>query len=438
MDRRTFIKKTSSAGIGMGLVNMHLSLHDPNTPNEKILIGVMGVNSRGHVLAQAFANAEGCEVVYINDVDERALEKTVESVAELQTKQPEGVIDVRRMLDDTDVDAVVIAAPDHWHAPAAILAMQAGKHVYLEKPCSHNPREGELLVAAQERYNRVVQLGTQRRSSDPTIEIIRDIHNGIIGTPYFGRAWYANRRESIGHGRPAPVPSWLNYDLWQGPAPRTPYQDNVIHYNWHWFRHWGTGEICNNGTHMVDLCRWALQVDFPIRVTSSGGLYHHQDDWEYPDTQVACFDFEGDKMISWESRSRNGYALDGRTVGVSIHGTDGSVLIDGDGYVVLDAQNNEIVRHTESGGVSPLDRRAAGGLTNVHIANFLEAVRGDTHPNAPISEGRKSVLLCHLGNIAHYTGHTLHCDPSTGHILDDEKAMSYWSRTYEPGWEPRV
>ena len=438
MDRRTFIKTTSSAGIGMGFMAKHGLLSRPRVPSDKVVVGVMGVNSRGHVLSEAFAQTEGSEVAYVCDVDSRALAITINATAELQARKPQGVIDLRRMLDDPDLDAVVIAAPDHWHAPAAIMALQAGKHVYLEKPCSHNPREGELLVTAQEKYNRIVQLGTQRRSSAPTINIIQHIREGIIGRPYFARAWYANRRETIGHGQAVPVPDWLDYELWQGPAPRTPYRNNVVHYNWHWFKRWGTGEICNNGTHMVDLCRWALQVDFPVRVTSSGGRYHHQDDWEFPDTQVACFDFEKGKTISWESRSRNGYPLDGRSVGVSIHGTDGTVLIDGDGYTVLDAQNNEIVQHMESGRASPLDRRAADNLTDRHIENFLAAVRGDVQPNAPINEGRKSVLLCHLGNIAQYTGRTLHCDPSSGHILNDNEAISYWSRVYEPGWEPAV
>lgn len=179
--------------------------------------------------------------------------------------------------------------------------------MYLEKPCSHNPYEGELLTEAVHKHKRVLQMGAQRRSSPNTRQAIAEIRGGIIGKAYFGRAWYVNNRASIGRGKPAPVPPYLDYELWQGPAPRHPYRDNLIHYNWHWFWHWGTGEALNNGTHEVDIARWALGVDWPARVTSSGGRYHYADDWETPDTQVIGLDFPGGKTISWKGRSCNDY-----------------------------------------------------------------------------------------------------------------------------------
>jgi predicted dehydrogenase len=460
INRRKFIKQSAIAGAGVlggalgslpaatgsssldSSTDEALTGHGPavrggNSPAETVVVAVMGVNSRGNELAKSFANG-GAEVAYICDVDSRAVERTTTDISGLQEKRPEGVTDFRRALDDDAVDALVIAAPDHWHTPAAILAMQAGKHVYVEKPCSHNPREGELITEAQRRYERVVQMGNQQRSAPESREIIQEIHNGIIGRPYFARAWYANTRGPIGHGSVAPVPDWLDYDLWQGPAPRTPYRDNVIHYNWHWFWRWGTGEICNNGTHEIDVCRWALAVDYPVRVTSAGGRYHYDDDWEMPDTQVVSYDFEEGKTIIWEGRSCNGRLVEGRGRGAAIHGEKGTVVIDRSGYVVYDNDNNEIDRNMRSGSEATLDTRGGGSLTDMHIVNFLNTVRGQERLTAPVSDGRKSQLLCHLGNIAQRTAGAVRCDPRTGRVVDNPDAIALWGRDYEAGWEPRV
>src|SRR4029077_4750726 len=272
---------------------------------DKVVVAVMGMNGRGTVLARGFARTAQAEVAYVCDVDSLVLAKGVSAVAQVQGKSAKGLGDFRKALEDKDVDALVIAAPDHWHTPAALLAMKAGKHVYVEKPCGHNAREGELLVAAQRETHRVVQMGTQQRSSARTVEALQRIKDGVIGRPYLARAWYANTRVGIGKGKAAPVPKNLDYDLWQGPAPRTPYRDNVIHYNWHWFTHWGPGEICNNGTHEIDGARWFLGVDFPTSVSSVGKRFHFQDDWEFPDAQDATWEF-GDKIIAWYGQSCNG------------------------------------------------------------------------------------------------------------------------------------
>ena len=436
--RRRFLKQSAVAGIGISALGRVPALYGQNAPSRRINVAVMGVNIRGDVLAQTFAQATGAEVVYVCDVDSRAVEKTVASVASHQQRAPQGIGDFRRALDDDDVDALVIAAPDHWHAPATLLALQAGKHVYVEKPCGHNAREGELLAEAMHTHDRIVQMGNQQRSAPRSIEIIGEIHDGIIGRPYFGRAWYANTRGSIGHGRTAPVPDWLDYELWQGPAPRTWYRDNVVHYNWHWFWRWGTAEINNNGTHEIDVCRWALQVDYPSRVTSAGGRFHFDDDWEMYDTQVASYEFEGGTSITWEGRSCNGRPIEGRSRGVAIHGEEGTVIIDRSGYVVYDLGNNEVKRKIQGETDSALDIRGGGNMTAQHIDNFLESIRGNERPTAPVDDGQRSSLLCHLGNIAQRTGRALHCDPSNGHIIDDHEAMGYWSREYEPGWEPSV
>jgi predicted dehydrogenase len=425
IDRRTFLSTTAAAGVGL--------LGRPASANESVNVAVMGVNGRGAVLAKAFAAQPNANVVHVCEVDAEVAARVVSEVP-----GSSGLTDFRRALDSSDVDALVIAAPDHWHAPAAILALQAEKHVYLEKPCSHNPREGELLVAAQERSGRVIQMGNQQRSARTSIEVIDAIRSGLIGRPYFGRAWYANTRGSIGHGKPVPVPERLDYELWQGPAPRTPYRDNVIHYNWHWFWRWGTGEICNNGTHEIDVCRWALGVDYPTKVTSSGGRYHFDDDWEAYDTQVASFEFSGGQTITWEGRSCNGRPVEGRGRGASIHGEKGTVIMDRRGYVVYDLDNQEIRRNDDEADEDSLDTRGGGGMTSAHIANFLASIRGTETPRAPVADARKSQLLCHLGNIAQRTGHTLRCDEMTGRIVDDREAMKLWSREYEPSWEPQA
>ena len=323
--RREFLKTTATAGlVSLGAVNLF-----SQSPNRKLIVAVAGVRSRGKALAEAFAVLPDCEVKYVIDVDQRALGPCLEAIQGLQKRKAEGIKDFRSALDDKDVDVLAIATPDHWHAPMAIMACQAGKHVYVEKPCSHNPHEGELLVQAARKYKRVVQMGTQRRTWDKVVEGIQEMHNGIIGEVYFAKAWYANTRGSIGYGKEAPVPDYLDFDLWQGPAPRRPYRDNLHPYNWHWFWHWGTGEMLNNGTHMIDLMRWGMQLDYPIKVSSTGGRYHYQDDWETPDTQTVSYEFEEGKNMLWESRSCNGHPILGSAVGVCFTGTKGSMVIPG-------------------------------------------------------------------------------------------------------------
>lgn len=408
--------------------------------NERINVAVMGVNSRGFAVSGNFARQEGCEVRHVCDVDTRAAEKCIAALEKIQNKRPKATSDFRKALDDKNVDALIVTAPDHWHAPAAILGCKAGKHVYLEKPCSHNPNEGELVVQAAKKYNRVIQMGNQRRSWPNVAAGIKEVHDGTIGRPYFAKTWYTNNRQSIGIGKVTAVPSWLDYELWQGPAPRMPFKDNVIHYNWHWFWHWGTGEALNNGTHMVDLARWGLQVDYPVRVTSGGGRYRYEDDWQTPDTQVITLDFDNKSSITWEGRSCNGHHVEGSSVGVIFYGEKGALQIDGgNAYKVFDLKN-KLVKHVEND--LTIDARNAMNpsqqLDGFHILNFFDGIRNGAAQNAEILGGHKSTLLVQLGNIAQRSGHTLNINPENGHIINDREAMKFWSRTYEPGWEPTV
>lgn len=441
VDRRTFLR-TASAASAAGMASWTSGSVSPlyaarQSQNETVRVAVMGVNGRGDVLARTFAASANAEVAYICEVDERVLAERMPEYTELQGKAPQHFVDFRRALEDPQVDALVIAAPDHWHAPATLLALSAGKHVYVEKPASHSAREGELMVEAQRKHGLVVQMGNQQRSDPRSIAVVQQIRDGLIGRAYYARAWYSNTREPIGRGQPAAVPAGLDYELWQGPAPRTDYRDNLIHYNWHWFWTWGTGEVCNNGTHEIDVARWALDVQFPSRVTSTGGRYHYDDDWQCPDTQDVGFDFDG-KAIIWQGRSCNGFQVLERGRGVSIHGTDGTVVLDRSGYQHYDADNVLIRADIGSAESDALDTRGAGGMTDSHIANFLDAVRTGAALHSPIEEGHMSTLLCHLGNIAHRVGRSLQTDPQTGQISGDEEAMKLWTRDYEPGWEPVV
>jgi predicted dehydrogenase len=438
LDRRDFLKTASAAGIGaLAAAKAGPLLAFQGSPNEKMVVGVMGLNGRGMVFARSFARGPNTTVGYVCDVDSTVLARAVATTAQNQAHPATGVADIRRVLDDKNVDAIVIAAPDHWHAPATLMALAAGKHVYLEKPSGHNAREDELLMDASRKYPQHVQLGTQRRSSPRFAEIIQAVREGVIGTPYLARAWYANTRGTIGKGKPAPVPAHLDWELWQGPAPRTEYRDNVVHYNWHWFTRWGTGEVCNNGTHEIDVARWVLGVDYPTTVYSTGGRYHFADDYEFPDTQEVTYEFEGGKSIIWQGQSCNGLQLYGRGRGTAILGTAGSLVIDQDGYVVYDLKST-VVRESMGVRGDALNTVGDDALTQLHTDNFTNAVRTGTKLSAPIADGAKTGLLTHLGTIAHQVQRKLTTDPRNGRIIGDDGATKLWSREYDPRWKPVV
>jgi predicted dehydrogenase len=414
-----------SAGTGVAACAALASAGTRAGADARLVVGVMGVNGRGRDLAKGFATCADVEVAYVCDVDSRATEAAVAVLQEVQPRPAQGVVDFRRILDDPDVDILAIAAPNHWHAPAAILACQAGKHVYVEKPCSHTAQEGEWTVQAARRHDRVVTMGTQRRSWRPLMEAVEKLREGEIGPVRYARCWYFNRRGTIGRGRVTEPPEWLDFDLWQGPAPRREYKDNLVHYNWHWHWHWGNGELGNNGVHALDLARWGMGVDYPRRVGSAGGRYRFEDDQETPDTHVVTYDF-GDKTIMWEGLSWSPMGPQGSAFGVSFHGDKGTMEWFDSGYRVFDMQRKMIGEYSEP------------STDATHYEDFLHCIRHGGRPTADIEEGHRSTLLCHLGNIAHRVGRSLNTDPQNGHILDDVEANALWSREYAPGWEPRV
>lgn len=439
--RRDFIKKSAvvSSTLVIGGILPGFSANSYKRiigANDKIRASVMGVNSRGNALAQNFAFQKQCDVLHICDVDSRATEKCISAVQKVQDIKPTGFGDFRKSLESKDIDLMVIATPDHWHAPAALLAMQAGKHVYLEKPASHNPAEGEILVEATKHYNKSLQLGTQRRSWPNVMEAINEIKKGIIGRPYFGKGWYANNRGPIGVGNEVAVPDWLNWDLWQGPAPRKAYKDNIVHYNWHWLWNWGTGEALNNGTHMLDLLRWGFDVDYPVKVSSNGGRFRYKDDWETPDTQVINLDFDGDISMTWEGRSCNGRSIEGSSAGVMFYGEEGSLMIPGGNeYKIYDLKNNIVKDVKATTEIDPTNlKNPSSHLDALHIQNLFNNIFNGEKLNAEIGSGQKSTLLVQLGNIAQRVGHSLEINPENGHIVGDKKAKKLWARDYEKGW----
>jgi predicted dehydrogenase len=443
--RRTFIKKASSGAFALSLGGMlpafsAKSYQNIVGANEKIRVACMGVNSRGLAVGKNFAHQKNCEVLHVCDVDSRAADICIDAIGKIQSNKPQATPDFRNALEDKNLDALIVTAPDHWHAPAALLACSAGKHVYLEKPCSHNPNEGEMLVKSAEKHKRVLQMGNQRRSWPNVAGAIAELHAGVIGRPYFAKTWYTNNRPSIGIGKETAVPAWLNYDLWQGPAPRKAYKDNLIHYNWHWFWHWGTGEALNNGTHMIDLARWGLNVEYPITVNSTGGRYMYQDDWQTPDTQVINLEFENKSMISWEGRSCNGKSIEANSVGIIFYAEQGSMVIEsGNSYKIYDLKNN-LVKEVKNNFT--VDARnlsdPSQNLDALHILNFFDGIRLGTKLNSDIVSGHQSTLLVQLGNISQRVGRSLAINPTNGHILNDKAAMKFWSREYQKGWEPKI
>ncbi|HVX12797.1 MAG TPA: Gfo/Idh/MocA family oxidoreductase [Pirellulales bacterium] len=422
--RRQFLGQAAAASATLAVWS-ESSPAETKSANDRLVMAVMGTNGRGEALARGFARQPNCSVAYICDVDQRAVGKGIAAVGNQAAATPVAVPDFRRALDDPAVDVLVVATPDHWHAPATILACAAGKHVYVEKPACHNGREGELMVAAARKNQRVVQLGTQRRSSPGVIEAIERVHKAEFGRVLFARGWINSTRPSIGHGQAAAVPAHLDYDLWQGPAPERPYRDNLIHYNWHWFWNWGTGELGNNGIHALDVCRWGLQVDYPRSAVCGGGRYHFDDDQETPDTQIVTLDF-GDKAINWEHRTWSRRGFEGDSFGVVFYGEAGSLVMTGNGYKVYDMSGKVMT----DGTVETDDTR--------HIDNFVSCIREGGRPHAEIEEGVKSTQLCHLGNIAYRTGRTVKFDPTAKQIVGDDEQRGLWSREYRPGWEPVV
>lgn len=422
--RRTFLRRTSLFAGGIATTAgaaPNLLLGQAKGANSRLRVGVMGLGrGKGHI--KAFLDVPNTEIAYVCDVDQKRLLGGANQLKDKQEKLPEKVTDFRRILDDPNIDALSIAAPNFWHTPAAIAACEAGKHVYVEKPGSHDAHEATRLVEVAQETRRHVQMGTQRRSYPALIEAVEKLREGIIGELRYARCSYANMRPSIGIGKLVDPPADLDWAMWQGPVPDHPYKDNLVHYNWHWHWLYGGGELANNGVHFLDVARWALDVDYPNRITCSGGRYHYEDDQETPDTVAAVFDY-GDLGIQWESSSCHRRKPEVNPF-VAVYGSQGKMDLHTANYTAYDNDGNEIAKNTDPPSDVP------------HFTNFADAIRDGATLNQPIKEGQISAMLCHLGNIAYRTNGAVEVDPETGKLIENPAGEKLWTReAYREGWK---
>lgn len=444
-NRREFIKKVTAgaAGITVGGSAMGMPAKSYSRiigSNDKLNVAVVGLGRRLGAFYEPIAKKEAnVELAYLCDVMEKQRERALQNFSKHIDYKPKLENDIRKVIDDPKVDVIFNATPDHWHTPGSIMAMKGGKHVYVEKPCSHNMFENEMLVEAAEKYNKVVQMGNQQRSSGHTIEIINEIHNGIIGTPFKALAFYTNSRGEVPLQRKAPAPAGLDWGLFQGPAPRRDYTVETWDYNWHWYGwDYGTAETGNNATHELDVARWALQVNFPLNVEVEAEKRHFVNDgWEMYDTMDATFRFAGNKIIKWDGRSRSGYDTYGGGRGTIIYGSEGTVFVDRGKYILYD-RAGKVVRDSKSASSEAGNVLGGGGdMTTGHVINFFDAIRGKAKLTAPIDDAAISMAMVHYSNIAYRIGKAFDIDDKTGRMFDRD-AMNLWSREYEPGWEPKI
>ncbi len=441
--RRDFIKGTTIAGAAMTIGNYAMAMPAKSYKNiiganDRLHIALCGLGRRMKAFINPIAQKESnVRLLYLCDVMEKQREKGFKAFKEHIDYDPLLENDIRAVLDDKEVDVLINATPDHWHTPGSIMAMKAGKHVYVEKPCSHNMYENEQLVKAARHLNKVVQMGNQQRSSGHTIEIIKEIHNGVIGQPYKAVAFYNNRRGKVPVQQSAAVPRGLDWDLWQGPARRRDYTSATWDYNWHWYGwDYGTAEAGNNGTHELDIARWALQVNFPKSVyVEAEKRQFINDGWEMYDDMEATFKFVDNKIIKWDGKSRNGYKTYGSGRGTVIYGTEGSVYVDRGKYILYD-RAGEIVKEFNSESNEAGTALGGGGDTSTkHVQNLFETIRGKSTLTAPIDDASISMAMVHYANIAYRINHGFDIDEQTG-VMYNKEAMKLWSRTYETGWDP--
>jgi predicted dehydrogenase len=410
--RRTFLKQASAGGLALGMSGAVRA----GGASDKIVVALIGCGGRGR---RFFDYAD-----YVCDPDS---ERLASAAKQAGLDASHAVTDMRRLLDDRTIDAVIIAAPDHWHAPGAILALQAGKHVYVEKPCSHNFRESQLLLQAAKSAGRVVQHGTQQRSSPRVTEAVAALRDGIIGEVLVAKAWNVQLRPSIGHARPVQPPNSLDYDLWVGPAEFVPFQPNRFHYNWHWWYQFGTGDVGNDGAHEIDLARWGLGADtLPSKVAAIGGKYFHEDDQEFPDTATCVFEYPGSgrvgqqRQLIFEMRiwsTSYPYNCDS---GVEFIGTQGRMMLSKRGRFEIFGPRNKVIKQ----------ERFEFAKNMEHMDNFLDAIRTGRIPNAPVEEAHRSVALIHLANIALRTGRAFEFDTEHEQIVGDDRASQLLRRSY--------
>jgi len=428
ISRRRFLAGSAAVGaVSLG-IRQGLAPADEKpaavSPNDALRIGVIGLRGRGQSHIHGFQALPGVEVVALCDVDESVLGKRADQLDAKTGRKAKRFTDLRAMLDDHNLDAVSIATPNHWHSLAGIWAMQAGKDVYVEKPCSHNIWEGRQLVAAARKYDRLCQHGTQGRSAPAIREAVAKLREGVIGDVYMARGLCFKWRDTIGHTPDEPVPEGVHYDLWLGPAPKRPFSRNRFHYNWHWNWAYGNGDMGNQGVHEMDMARWGLGVELPSKVQAAGGHFMFDDDQQTPNTLVTTFEYPDQKKLlvfevrHWVTNHEGFGSGASNAVGVTFYGSKGFMRLKYFGYETFLGRNREPGPSGESG--------------RNEFATFIKAVRSRRREDlgVDIEEGHRSSALCHLGNIAYRVGRTIHFDAATETIQGDADASRLLTRDY--------
>jgi predicted dehydrogenase len=426
--RRQFISRATAVAAGAATLG-HRSISRAASPNDKIILGIIGPGGMGTNLLNSFVTQKDVEIAAVCDVDANRAAAAAKSVERASGKTPRTEKDLRRILEDRAIDAVIIATPDHWHAPATILACDAGKHVYVEKPCCHNIREGRLMIETARRTKRVVQTGTQSRSTAHVRRAMELLHNGAIGDVLVAKVWNSQLRGNIGHAQPADPPAHLDFDLWLGPAPTVPYRSNLLHASWRWFYAFGAGDMGNDGVHDLDIGRWGLGAEtHPTKIAALGGKYFFDDDQQFPDTQSVIFEyaandsFKQNRQLIFEQRIWSPYVQEGHENGNAFYGTKGMLVLGkAKGWQLFGPRNE------------PRDQMSGSPDGPAHHRNFLDCIKSDTRPTADVEIGHYSAALCHLGNIATRVGRVLQFDPKAEQILHDDEAHRMLRRTYREG-----
>tara|TARA_B100000780_G_C21116715_1_gene451897 strand:- start:179 stop:1540 length:1362 start_codon:yes stop_codon:yes gene_type:complete len=448
--RRNFLKKTSLVSLGVLTANESLYA-SPNKlsaksysriigANERISFAFQGLGRRLPGLLKSSVKLKNVDILYFCDVMQNQMVKANKQFNKLTGLTAKSEVDIHKILEDKNVDAIIMATPDHWHAYGSCKAMESGKHVYLEKPCSHNMEESDLIVNHQKYFNKVVQMGNQQRSSGHTQNIIKKIHQGVIGEAYNAVAFYNNSRGKVPNQLVMDPPKGLNWDLFQGPAPRRNYTHDTWDYNWRWYGwDYGTGEAGNNATHELDIARWALGVDYPSGVKVYAQKNHFLDDgWEMYDNMEAKFTFSKNKSINWNGRSRNafGKTTDGSR-GTVIYGTEGSVFINRQEYILYDLKGNIIENVKSKDNESGVALGGGGDMTTRHMQNFIDAIKNNVQLNSPIEDAVISQSMVHYANISYRADTSFSIDEKSGKTKN-KKANKFWSRTYESGWKIKM
>ncbi len=447
MNRRLFVKATGAAAIAPLLWGTSKSWAGAN---DRVNVAVIGIRGMGQNHIQSYQELENVNVVALCDVDERLYPERVQKFfVDKGLPKPKVYWDIRKLLEDKDVDAVSIVTPNHWHTLAAIWSLQAGKHVSVEKPCCHNFFEGQQLVKAAKKYGLIVQDGAEQRSNPCAQTMAEYLHSGKLGEVYLAKGLCYKWRDTIGKTPDEPVPDGVHYDMWIGPAPKKPFSQNRFHYNWHWNWDYGNGDMGNQGVHEMDVARWGLGVTLPTKITAMGGHFMFDDDQNTPNTMMAMYEFPnpdgGDdkkKILQFETRhwicNNEGDLSPGfRTTDDEGGYMRSNVNVIGNLFYGSEGYMRKTVNEWETfmgKSREPGDR--GEGLGN-HYQNYSDAIRANDPGllTSPIEEGFYSCALIHLGNISYRLGRSIDFDPDTQEIIGDPEASAMLTREYR---EPYV